>query len=162
MTSLSEWSTVQGAIFSPRPSTLPPFPSPQPANTPQPPTMLYPSLAPFVLKRPWLRNLLTPLANWYRNAAGYRQLGLRADDLLVEENEDVLKALQRLPPQEAYDRVYRLRRAIQCSVTHKLLPKDQWTKPEEDVPYLTPLIEQIRAAEKEKESLDSLTIVKAH
>ncbi|KAI0913847.1 cytochrome b-c1 complex subunit 7 [Ustulina deusta] len=124
--------------------------------------MSYPSLAPFVVKRPWLRNLLQPLAGWYSSAAGYRQLGLRADDLIVEENEDVLKALGRLAPKESYDRVYRLRRAIQCSVTHKLLPKDQWTKPEEDVAYLTPLIEQIRAAESEKESLDSLTVVKGH
>jgi hypothetical protein len=55
----------------------------------------------------------------------------RADDLIIEEDENVLKALKRLPPQVAYDRVYRLRRALQCSVTHKLLPKDQWTKPEE-------------------------------
>jgi hypothetical protein len=37
----------------------------------------YPSLAPFVMKRPWLRNMLTPVANWYANAAGYRKLGLR-------------------------------------------------------------------------------------
>ncbi|KAI0878079.1 cytochrome b-c1 complex subunit 7 [Hypoxylon argillaceum] len=124
--------------------------------------MSYPSLAPFVLKRPWLRNMLTPIANWYANAAGYRQLGLLADDLIVEENEDVLKALKRLPPQVAYDRVYRLRRAIQCSVTHKLLPKDQWTKPEEDVPYLSPILAQIHAAEAEKASLDSLTIIKGH
>ncbi|KAI1350638.1 cytochrome b-c1 complex subunit 7 [Xylaria sp. FL0043] len=124
--------------------------------------MSYPSLAPFVLKRPWLRNLLKPLAGWYANAAGYRQLGLLADDLILEENEDVLKALARLPPKERYDRVYRLRRAIQCSVTHKLLPKDQWTKPEQDVRYLTPILEQIRAAEAEKAALDTLTIVKNH
>lgn len=38
---------------------------------------VYPSLAPFVQARPWLRNALKPLANWYANAAGYRQLGLR-------------------------------------------------------------------------------------
>ncbi|KAF2967105.1 hypothetical protein GQX73_g6480 [Xylaria multiplex] len=175
MTSLLADSTVQGAILPGKPmtfaltaqapSTSKPSPSssPQPANTTKPPsTMSYPSLAPFVVKRPWLRNLLTPIASWYSNAAGYRQLGLLSDDLIVEENEDVLKALQRLSPQEAYDRVYRLRRAIQCSVTHKLLPKDQWTKPEDDVPYLTPLIQQIRAAELEKESLDTLTIVKGH
>ncbi|KAI1188660.1 cytochrome b-c1 complex subunit 7 [Nemania serpens] len=124
--------------------------------------MSYPSLAPFVLKRPWLRNLLKPLAGWYSNAAGYRQLGLRADDLISEENEDVLKALKRLPPQEAYDRVYRLRRAIQCSVAHKLLPQDQWTKPEEDVLYLTPILAQIRAARAEKDTLDTLTVVKNH
>ncbi|KAI1344795.1 cytochrome b-c1 complex subunit 7 [Xylariaceae sp. FL0016] len=120
------------------------------------------SLAPFVIKRPWLHKMLKPVASWYSNAAGYRQLGLRADDLIIEENEDVLKALKRLPPQESYDRIYRMRRAIQCSVTQKLLPKDQWTKPEEDVPYLTPIINQIRAEEREKEALDSLTIVKNH
>ncbi|KAK8089692.1 hypothetical protein PG997_004653 [Apiospora hydei] len=122
----------------------------------------YPSLAPFVMKRPWLRNMLKPVANWYSNAAGYRQLGLRADDLILEEDEQVLKALKRLPPQEAYDRVYRLRRAVQCSVTAKILPKEQWTKPEEDTPYLKPLIEQLKAEEKEKEDLDSLTIIKNH
>lgn len=124
--------------------------------------MSYPSLAPFVLKRPWLHKLLTPVANWYSGAAGYRQLGLLADDLIIEENEDVLKALKRLPPKEAYDRVYRIRRALQCSVSHKLLPKGQWTKPEEDVPYLTPILEQIRAAEAEKAALDTLVVVKNH
>ncbi|KAI0386599.1 14 kDa subunit of cytochrome bd ubiquinol oxidase [Hypomontagnella monticulosa] len=122
----------------------------------------YPSLAPFVLKRPWLRNMLTPIASWYSNAAGYRQLGLRADDLIVEENENVIKALKRLPPKEAYDRVYRLRRAFQCSTAHQLLPKAEWTKPEEDVPYLQPLIDQITAEEKEKHALDSMTIIKSH
>ncbi|KAI1113033.1 cytochrome b-c1 complex subunit 7 [Nemania sp. NC0429] len=122
--------------------------------------MPYPSLAPFVLKRPWLYKALKPVANWYTNAAGYRQLGLRADDLLLEENEDVLKALQRLPPRELYDRVYRIRRAIQCSVSHKLLPRDQWTKPEEDVMYLTPILRQIKAAAAEKDALDTLTVVK--
>jgi ubiquinol-cytochrome c reductase subunit 7 len=57
-------------------------------------------------------------------------------------------ALKRLGPQEAYDRVFRLRRAmhvreprahdgrhdtnsLQLSMTHQLLPKEEWTKPEE-------------------------------
>lgn len=39
--------------------------------------MSYVTLAPFVAKRPWLNKALKPLANWYANAAGYRQLGLR-------------------------------------------------------------------------------------
>ena len=39
--------------------------------------MSAPSLAPYILKRPWLQNWLKPLSNWYCNAAGYRQLGLR-------------------------------------------------------------------------------------
>lgn len=43
----------------------------------------------------------------------------------------MILALKRLPAKESYDRVYRLRRAFQCSITHKLLPKEEWTKPEE-------------------------------
>lgn len=39
------------------------------------------SLAPFVLRRPWLTKMLTPAASWYANAAGYRKLGLRYEDL---------------------------------------------------------------------------------
>ncbi|KAI1211767.1 14 kDa subunit of cytochrome bd ubiquinol oxidase [Annulohypoxylon truncatum] len=122
----------------------------------------YPSLAPFVLKRPWLTKLLTPVASWYSRAAGYRQLGLRADDLICEEDETVIKALKRLPPKEAYDRVYRLRRAFQCSTTHKLLPKEEWTKETDDVPYLQPLIDQIHAEEKERNALDSMTVIRNH
>ena len=37
----------------------------------------------------------------------------RADDLIPEESDAVLLALKRLPPKEAYDRVFRLRRAFQ-------------------------------------------------
>ena len=78
----------------------------------------------------------------------------RADDLIPEESDAVLLALKRLPPKEAYDRVFRLRRAfqvghgkdmrkedrsssdiLQCSLSHQLLPKDQHTKPQ-DVIYL--------------------------
>ncbi|KAL6892411.1 cytochrome b-c1 complex subunit 7 [Trichoderma longibrachiatum] len=120
------------------------------------------SLAPFVLKRPWLTKMLTPAANWYANAAGYRQLGLRYDDLLEEENEAVQIALQRLSPKEAYERVYRIRRSVQCSTIHKLLPKDQWTKPEEDVPYLRSILQQVEAELAEKDALDSMTVLKKH
>ena len=37
----------------------------------------------------------------------------RADDLIPEESEAVQLALKRLSPKEAYDRVYRMRRAFQ-------------------------------------------------
>ena len=37
----------------------------------------------------------------------------RGDDLIPEESDTVLLALKRLPPKEAYDRVFRLRRAFQ-------------------------------------------------
>jgi ubiquinol-cytochrome c reductase subunit 7 len=62
----------------------------------------------------------------------------RYDDLLEEENEAVQIALKRLSAKEAYERVYRIRRSVQCSYTHKLLPKDQWTKPEEVRLYFPP------------------------
>lgn len=39
------------------------------------------SLAPFVLRRPWLTKLMMPAATWYANAAGYRKLGLRYETL---------------------------------------------------------------------------------
>jgi ubiquinol-cytochrome c reductase subunit 7 len=34
------------------------------------------SLAPFIASRPWLLKLVKPVAGWYANAAGYRQMGL--------------------------------------------------------------------------------------
>ncbi|KAF2642273.1 14 kDa subunit of cytochrome bd ubiquinol oxidase [Massarina eburnea CBS 473.64] len=122
--------------------------------------MSAPSLAPFILKRPWLQKWVTPLAKWYANAAGYRQLGLKADDLIPEENDTVLLALKRLPPNEAYDRVFRLRRAFQCSMSHSLLPKTEWTKPEEDTPYLSEVITEIETEMKEREDLESMVLQK--
>lgn len=85
-----------------------------------------------------------------------------ADDLIVEENETVLKALSRLSPQESYDRIYRIRRATQLSLQQKILPKAEWTKPSEDVPYLTPILEQLAAEAKERDALDTLTVLKKH
>ncbi|KAF2035568.1 hypothetical protein EK21DRAFT_54465 [Setomelanomma holmii] len=122
--------------------------------------MSAPSLAPFINKRPWLQRWMKPLANWYCNTAGYRQLGLRADDLLPEENNVVQTALKRLPPQEAYNRVFRLRRAIQLSMTHQLLPKEEWTKQEEDTPYLTTIITDIESEMAEREDLEAMVITK--
>ncbi|KIV79609.1 hypothetical protein PV11_07160 [Exophiala sideris] len=120
--------------------------------------MSAPSMAPYILKRPWLKRWMMPLANWYAEAAGYRQLGLKADDLIPEENDIVQLALKRLPPKEAYDRVFRLRRAFQCSLAHQLLPQAERTKPEEDKEYLSPIIRQIEAELKERADLDSVTV----
>lgn len=120
------------------------------------------SLAPFIQARPWLHKALTPIANWYGNAAGYRQYGLRYDDLLEEERVAHKLALDRLSPREQYDRVYRIRRSVQCSVQHKVLPREQWTKPEEDVRYLQPHIDAIHNEIDEKNALDSLTVIRKH
>ncbi|EFZ01917.1 hypothetical protein MHUMG1_09162 [Metarhizium humberi] len=120
------------------------------------------SLAPFILRRPWLANMVMPAANWYANAAGYKKLGLRYDDLVEEERESTQIALKRLSPKESYDRIYRIRRSVQCSYQHKLLPKDQWTKPEEDTPYLRDIIAQVETELAEKDALDSMTVAKRH
>jgi hypothetical protein len=42
-------------------------------------------------KFPGVAKALKPLANLYVDAAGYRKMGLRYDDLIVEEREDVQK-----------------------------------------------------------------------
>lgn len=122
--------------------------------------MAPPSLAPYVLRRAWLKNALAPVANWYADAAGYRKMGLRADDLIPEESENVQLALKRLPPKELYDRVFRMRRAFQCSLSHSLLPEKEQTTREEDVPYLSPIIAEIEAEQAERSELDTLVPVK--
>ncbi|RMZ81044.1 hypothetical protein DV738_g2484, partial [Chaetothyriales sp. CBS 135597] len=122
--------------------------------------MSAPSLAPYILKRPWLKRWMVPLANWYADAAGYRKLGLKADDLIPEENAVVQLALKRLPPKEAYDRVFRLRRAFQCSLAHQLLPPSEHTKPQDDTPYISPIIAEIEANIKERADLDAIKVVR--
>lgn len=39
--------------------------------------MSAPSLAGYIVKRPWLQRFMMPLAQWYTDAAGYRRLGLK-------------------------------------------------------------------------------------
>ncbi len=85
-----------------------------------------------------------------------------ADDLIPEDNEATLKAISRLDAKENYDRIYRIRRATQLSLQQKILPKPEWTKPEEDVPYLTPILEQLYKEASEKNALDTLTVLKKH
>ncbi|PLN75809.1 ubiquinol-cytochrome c reductase complex 14 kDa protein [Aspergillus taichungensis] len=120
--------------------------------------MSAPSLASYIAKRPMLKRWMMPIANWYTDAAGYRKLGLRADDLIPEESETVQKALKRLPPKEAYDRVFRIRRAFQCSISHSLLPAAEQVKPEEDVEYLSPIIRAIEKEAAERADLDNLVV----
>lgn len=57
------------------------------------------------------------------------------DDVLYE-TEDVKEALRRLPENVLIERNYRILRAVQLSLSHDILPKEQWTKYEE-VSYST-------------------------
>lgn len=112
----------------------------------------------WVATKPNLMKRLEPFSEWYCDLAGYRKMGLKYDDLIPEENEVVQTALKRLGPRVAYDRVYRIRRAVQCSLSHKLLPAEEQTKPHEDVPYLQPLIWQVEAEKKEREDFDAIVV----
>ncbi|KAI5813453.1 ubiquinol-cytochrome c reductase complex 14 kDa protein [Pyronema omphalodes] len=111
----------------------------------------------FVESSPALKKIGTPLADRYCDLAGYRQVGLCYDDLISEENDVVQKALKRLPPRLVYDRMFRQRRAMQCSLAQTVLPKEEQTKPEDDIHYLRPYIEEVQREFAEREELDSLT-----
>lgn len=75
--------------------------------------------------------LLQPVATAYANAAGHRKLGLKYDDLLVEESPEMQKAIARLPEKESYDRAFRLKQASHFSVLHRDLPKEKWLNPKD-------------------------------
>ncbi|KAL1947603.1 hypothetical protein VTO73DRAFT_13327 [Trametes versicolor] len=119
---------------------------------------LGPSLAPLIRRNRTLYQWFKPVSDWYANVAGHRKVGLKYDDLLVEERPDVERALARLTPREEYDRAYRFKRASQCSVLHDNLPKDQWLKPEEDVRYLKPLVEEVEKEDLERVKWDTIAV----
>lgn len=74
---------------------------------------------------------------------------MHRDDCLYE-TEEVKEALRRLP-QNLYDeRNYRIIRALHLSMTKTILPKDQWTKYEEDFKYLEPYLKEVEQEKAEK------------
>ncbi|OBZ75678.1 Cytochrome b-c1 complex subunit 7 [Grifola frondosa] len=93
-----------------------------------------------------------------RSKTLYKKVGLKYDDLIVEERPDVERAVGRLTTREIYDRSYRFKRASQCSVLHEELPKDQWTKPSEDVRYLTPHILDVVKEDAERQAWDTMAV----
>ncbi|XP_076327302.1 cytochrome b-c1 complex subunit 7-like isoform X2 [Tachypleus tridentatus] len=81
---------------------------------------------------------------------GYNKLGLLHDDCLYE-NEVVKEAIRRLPLEVQDERAFRMVRAMQLDLQHTILPKEQWTKFEEDVRYLEPYINEVKKEMKEKQ-----------
>lgn len=47
------------------------------------------------------------------------------------EDDDVKEALKRLPEHLYNERIFRIKRALDLSLKHQILPKDQWVKYEE-------------------------------
>ncbi|XP_037651150.1 cytochrome b-c1 complex subunit 7 [Sebastes umbrosus] len=94
--------------------------------------------------------LLVGFRKWYYNLCGFNKIGLMRDDTILEDS-DVKEALRRLPEHQYNDRMFRVKRALDLSMKQQILPKEQWTKYEEDDHYLTPYLEEVIRERKEKE-----------
>ena len=90
------------------------------------------------------------LCKWYYNAAGFNQLGLLRDDTMYE-NDDVTEAIKRLPAKLYDERVFRIKRALELTMKHQVLPKEMWTKYEEEDYYLAPYLKEVIRERKERE-----------
>ncbi|KAM9308438.1 LOW QUALITY PROTEIN: cytochrome b-c1 complex subunit 7 [Gastrophryne carolinensis] len=86
--------------------------------------------------------LMNGLYKWYYNVAGFNKLGLMRDDTMYED-DDVIEAVRRLPPKLYDERMFRIKRALDLDMKKTILPKQQWTKYEEDVHYLEPYLKEI-------------------
>ncbi|NXQ43202.1 QCR7 protein, partial [Catharus fuscescens] len=100
--------------------------------------------------------LLDSIRKWYYNAAGFNKLGLMRDDTL-HEDDDVKEALKRLPEHLYNERVFRIKRALDLSLKHQILPKDQWVKYEEVghgmfPSYLEPYLKEVIRERQEREA----------
>lgn len=98
------------------------------------------------------RTFATPaVRKWFFNKSGYNQYGLYRDDLYYETPE-VEEALRRLPQDVRDARIYRIVRAHQLTLTHTLLPKEQWTTFEDDEKnrYLKPYLEEVEKEFRER------------
>lgn len=62
---------------------------------------------------------------------GFPSVGLRREDLLNEDFPEIREAVRRLPEVERNLRHYRMKRALDLDLKRSILPRDQWTKPEE-------------------------------
>lgn len=80
------------------------------------------------------------------------------DDTL-HETEDVKEAIRRLPEDLYNDRMFRIKRALDLTMRHQILPKDQWTKYEEDKFYLEPYLKEVIRERKEREEWGAASVV---
>lgn len=74
------------------------------------------------------------------------------NDIYDDDTQEVREAVRRLPA-EVYDaRRARIDRAFQLSSNKAILPKNLWTKYEEDIKYLEPYLEEVKRELAEKKS----------
>ncbi|KIY70328.1 cytochrome bd ubiquinol oxidase subunit [Cylindrobasidium torrendii FP15055 ss-10] len=116
------------------------------------------SLAPQIRASRTLSKWFLPFSKWYTDRMGYRKFGLKYDDLLVEEREDVQRALGRLTQEQSYDRAFRMKRSIQSNVLRKELPKEEWLPESQDVRYLKPHVLEVAKEDTERAYWDNLSV----
>ncbi|KAI5956998.1 QCR7 [Candida jiufengensis] len=114
----------------------------------------------FILARPALATLVKPIAKAFTAYAGYREMGLKFNDLLLEETPIMQKAIKRLPPSVSYARNFRILSANQLSLQHQILSSEKALKPEEDDHYLIPYILEAEKEAFEKAELDNIEVKK--
>lgn len=91
---------------------------------------------------------------WHNNF-DHRQFGMLVDDLKCPDNDPVVyEAIARLPPWEADARDRRDIRAQMLSVANEWLPKEQWTRYEDETWYLQPYLDQVEAEIAERAQAD--------
>lgn len=91
------------------------------------------------------------ITNNFKCFAYFAFIGLLRDDCL-HETDDVKEALRRLPQHVVDERNFRIVRALQLSLTKNILPKEEWTKYEEDKLYLSPIVEIVKKERLEREN----------
>ncbi|KAG5881142.1 hypothetical protein JTB14_020845 [Gonioctena quinquepunctata] len=96
------------------------------------------------------RFMASALQKWAYNLSGFNKYGLWRDDIL-HVNDDVQEALRRVPQEVVDQRNYRILRATQLSLQKDILPKEQWTKLEDDKLYLTPIVNDVIKEKEERE-----------
>ncbi|XP_063548330.1 cytochrome b-c1 complex subunit 7-like [Cydia strobilella] len=97
---------------------------------------------------------LSNMKQWAYNLSGFNKYGLMRDDCLYE-TQDVQEALRRIPAHVVDERNFRIVRAMQLSLQKTILPKEEWTKLEEDVLYLSPVVKQVEKERKEREAWEA-------
>lgn len=107
---------------------------------------------------PALKSIFLPSSRIFTKLAGYRDLGLKTEDIFMEETEVMKTALSRIPADESYKRIYRIAVAFQASLNQQLAAEADRIKPEEDTSYLVPYLLEAEAQQKERADLDNLVV----
>lgn len=80
--------------------------------------------------------------------------GLMLNDVYDDDTPEVAEAVRRLPGNVYDARRKRIDIAFHLSATKSILPKDQWTKYEDDVKYLEPYLDEVKREFSEKKSYE--------